>query len=63
MKKIVEFQKERRELLKAKSQTKDKAKIKELDAQLKETVKRSKALSKEYETAIDDEPTIYAKPE
>jgi len=28
MKKIVEFQKERRELLKAKSQTKDKAKIK-----------------------------------
>ena len=63
MKKIVELQKERKDLKIQRSKTKDKALIKELDAKLAETVKRHIVLTKEYELAVDDEPKTYAKPE
>ena len=63
MKKIVEIQKQRKDLKIQKSKTKDKALIKEIDAKLAETVKQHNALTKEYESAVDDEPKTFAKPE
>ena len=63
MKKIIEVQNERKELKIAKSKTKNKAEIKAFDAKLKETVERWNALKKEYDTAIDDEPKTYGKPQ
>lgn len=63
MKKIIELQRQRKDLKIERSKTKDKALIKELDAQLAETVETHNALTKEYESAIDDEPKTYARPE
>jgi hypothetical protein len=63
MKKILELQKQRKELRIQRSKIKDKASIKEIDVKLKETGKLHNQLAKEYESAIDDEPKTYAKPE
>jgi len=63
MKKIIAIQKERRELQKTREKGKGWATSKELEAKLAESNKLLKALRKEYETAIDDEPKTYAKPE
>jgi hypothetical protein len=63
MKKIIELQKQRKDLKIERSKTKDKTLIKELDAKLAETVKTHNALTKEYESAVDDESKTYAKPE
>lgn len=63
MKKILELQKQRKELKIERSKTKDKALIKEIDVKLKETGRLHNQLAKEYEKAIDDEPKTYAKPQ
>ncbi len=63
MKKIIELQKQRKDLKIERSKTKDKALIKELDSKLAETVKAHNALTKEYESAFDDESKTFAKPE